>query len=291
MSIVLRSDRLEVYLDEPAIAGAKTQRFDSSMFITQVVLDGRYKFCVKEPVFLSHPSTGGEGLCSEIKFDEGFQEARVGEPFPKLGVGLLTKTDETYYPYVRHTIRPFERELRPTSDGLCCTTLPFACNGWAARMERWIRLSGNRLTVESCLQNTGSRPLQFLEYVHNFVTIEGLPLSEDYRLDMAVAPQDGKALKYGEVMFGKGKGFSFRGHSKTANMAELDRTEIDNSVPFSWRLSHAKSPASVSECVDFAPAKLAVWAIDNIVSTEVFAGFSIGSGKSAFWSRTWTFSD
>lgn len=69
MSISLSSDRLKVEIALPGQEPNTTNRFDRAGFITQVTLDGRYKFCTREPDNLAHPCSGGIGLCSEYQTD------------------------------------------------------------------------------------------------------------------------------------------------------------------------------------------------------------------------------
>ena len=86
----LKSYRLCVEITYPGQAPNTTYRFDRAGFITEVVLDGTHRFCATEPNNLSHPSSGGRGICNEYIFDVS-GKASVGEHFPKLGVGLLKK--------------------------------------------------------------------------------------------------------------------------------------------------------------------------------------------------------
>ena len=94
--IVLKSDRLLVEIDEPGEGRNNTVRFDRAGYITRVQLDGQHEFCTVEPDNLSHPCSGGAGLCSEIK-NTLWAETPVGGKSPKFGIGLLTKPDEGHY--------------------------------------------------------------------------------------------------------------------------------------------------------------------------------------------------
>jgi hypothetical protein len=70
-------------------------RFDWTGFITQVTLDGRHTFYSRETIG-DQSTTGGIGLCNEFgnELSIGYTDAKPGENFSKLGIGLRTRTDE-----------------------------------------------------------------------------------------------------------------------------------------------------------------------------------------------------
>ena len=95
---------------EPGVAPNNNFRFSRAGAVTQVVLDGSYYFCASEPHHLAHPSSGGCGLMNEFLFDVS-NEAKDGEYFPKIGIGLLRKDKEGYAMYRRYD--PEEVQLFP----------------------------------------------------------------------------------------------------------------------------------------------------------------------------------
>lgn len=87
MAYYLKNDRLLVEIAELGEAYQGT-RFDGTGIITGVKLDGQHQFCVPESL-TPGTGTGGIGICSEFGIKEaiGYEDTRVGEQFPKLGVG------------------------------------------------------------------------------------------------------------------------------------------------------------------------------------------------------------
>lgn len=290
MSILLSSGRLAAEIAEPGVWPNTTTRFDRAGFVTQVMLDGKYAFCTVEPGDLWHPGTGGMGLCSEFKCPVPAEEAPVGGRFPKPGVGLLTREDDKpyrfYHPY---PCEPFDVSAERLGTGVTFVTSPRPCMGYALRNTRRVQVDGNRLTMTVTVENTGEKPVAFDEYCHNFVTIEHLPIGPDYYLAMSVTPQDGKGPLSGVSLKGLGSGFTFSRYSGEASMIEAAGGEIRHDVPFRWTLTNKNSPASISEEVSVTPSKAAVWAIDHIISPEIFCHFEVPPGSSASWTRIWTF--
>lgn len=292
MTFVIRSERLTVEIAEPGIPPNTTTRFDRAGFITQVTLDGTHRFCSREPDNLPHPSSGGVGLCSEFRCAEPTLEAPLGAQFPKFGVGLLTKTLEGRYVFhYKYPCEPFAISVEVGDTFVRFDTAPKECMGYAAHLTKVVMVAGNELTMTMTFENVGRRPIAFDEYCHNFVTLDYLPLGEDYYLSMPVTNQDGKIPKTGVALIGKGQGVGFTGYSNEPSLLDIDGSEIMGQAPFTWKLTHQKTSVSISETVSVLPSRIIVWAIDHIISPEVACHFEVAPGESVSWERRWTFCD
>lgn len=292
MSISLSSDRLKVEIALPGQEPNTTNRFDRAGFITQVTLDGRYKFCTREPDNLAHPCSGGIGLCSEYQTDAPVREAQIGARFVKPGIGLFTKTET--HDYIFH--KRYQAELFPISweekqDIVTFVTEPIPCQGYALRLTKQIKVDGSILTMTMKASNVGAREIDLVEYCHNFVTIDRLPIGPAYRLELhKIANQDGKVSSVVNGTFnGSGSGYTFTGYNPRAAMVHVRPEDILPDTPFYWELSHANSPARIRETDSFIPDEVAVWSIDHIISPEVFHHIALEPGASDTWSRFWSF--
>ena len=166
----LESPRLQIEIAPPQlVAGA---RWNRGAFVTQVTLDNRHTFCGREP-------TGGSegiGLCGEFGLfvPVGYDEARAGEWFPKLGVGLLHKTDGKPYDFTRpYLIESFEWQIESAPDALQFECPPLPCRGYAARLRHTLSVRENALVLDTELENVGERVLRTREYRHNFLSLDG----------------------------------------------------------------------------------------------------------------------
>ena len=292
MTIVIQSDRLTVEIAEPGLPPNTTTRFDRAGFVTQVTLDGKHRFCSREPDNLPHPSSGGCGLCSEFRSAEPALEAPMGAQFPKFGIGLLTKTLEG--PYVFHhkyPCEPFAISVEATASTVAFDTAPKECLGYAAHLTKVLSVASNELTMTMTFENVGRRPIAFDEYCHNFITIDHLPIGPEYYLSMPIVDQDGKSAKTGVALIGKGHGVGFACYSNEPSSLDIDGSEIIGEAPFTWKLAHEKTPASISETASILPSRIIVWAIDHIISPEVICHFKVAPGESVTWMRRWAFCD
>jgi hypothetical protein len=66
---------------------------------------------------------------------------------------------------------------------------------------------------------------------------------------------------------------------------------VTSEAPFTWKLSHANTTASISETVSVLPARIAVWAIDHIISPEITCHFELDPAEITSWTRRWVFDD
>ncbi|MCX7774402.1 MAG: hypothetical protein N2376_14985, partial [Clostridia bacterium] len=173
-NIKISSGRLEVELSRPG-SFYSGSRFDWTGFITEIIFDKTHRFCADESRRPGYGS-GGRGLCNEFGIHEpiGYDEARVGEYFPKLGVGLLKRySEEPYNFYKPYEVSPFEFEVETRPDSVVFLAKPHACNGYAAQIRKEISVADNRMEVRYTLDNTGTKPIDTTEYLHNFVNPDG----------------------------------------------------------------------------------------------------------------------
>ena len=283
--ITLKSNRLRVRIAEPGEAPNQTHRFDRAGFISEIQLDDRISFCASEPENLSHPCTGGHGLCCEFKTDAG-GECAVGEYFPKLGVGLIRKEDDCDYVFHRRyrDVIPFSTAFSANESAATFTTQPLPCRGYAVRTVRRIEVEENRLTLHAELTNTGDRTVIAAEYCHNFISIGGLPLSSAYCWESPQlnSPPTDPALPVQATEHG----FRFAETNRTAFAFRLDflrPPELD------WRLSNAIAGASVCAHESFMPDGIQIWSSGHMICPEVFHNMQVAPGETHGWSRTYRF--
>lgn len=292
--ITLRSDRLRLEIAQPLEAPNRTFRFDRAGFITEVVLDGSVRFCASEPQNLSHPSSGGRGMCSEYTADFS-QNARPGEYYPKLGVGLIRRDQEPYVFFKQYgDVQDYPVEVDAGEDWARFSTGALPCGGTAVSFVKTIRLSGNAVTVETCAVNGGSVPVETLEYCHNFFSIDGMAISPEYELELPDLPDLGTEQKlniHGEPCNwrGNGRGLTFQRCTTDCAHIRVPLDGLREGDAFHWTLRHRGAKAWVAVTEFFRPVKMEIWAIDHIVSPEVFHALSLRPGESTSWTRRWTF--
>lgn len=296
--ITLKSDCLRVHIAEPGEHPNDGCRFDRAGFITEVVLNNERSFCANEPKNLSHPTTGGRGFCSEFQptFDA---EAAVGERYPKFGVGLIKKeADEPYAFYGKYDIEYFPVTYSCTDNEAVFETAPIPCKGYALKAWKKITVTGNEILTEHRVENVGEKALALRDYCHNFISVDGMAISPDYRIDFPNLRDFGCEELAGAGgytdhcnMIGSGHGIGFKQAEVGVSMHDPDLTGMDTTLPFRWKVEHKGARAYVEGEDSYVPCKIVIWTTDHIISPENFNAITIAPGEAASWSRKLRFVD
>ncbi|MCC8102084.1 MAG: hypothetical protein LIP11_07425 [Clostridiales bacterium] len=289
------SDRLRVEIAEPGEAPNNKSRFDRAGFISDVVLDGAMHFAASEPRNLAHPCSGGRGFCNEFRFDPS-AEAQIGEFFPKFGIGLIRKEEDNKYIFHKtyKEIQEFPVNFTHTEQEAVFTTEPILCLGYAIRTVKTISVRDNQMTMVTVTENVGEKGIVMNEFCHNFISIDGMAVGSDYELSLPQCPDLGydrlnNRRGFSGAMRGAGKGITFCEFTAIDTDFAIQGEDMEQVVPFTWRLSHRGARAYVDGADYFIPKFIAIWGVDHMVSPEVVHEFALAPGESHEWKRTWTF--
>jgi hypothetical protein len=285
----IMSSRLRAEIAPPGTSPNTTCRFDRAGFVTEVELDGEIRFCATEPWNLPHPSSGGRGICNEYKFNSASLEAPQGSLFPKPGIGLFLKEDsESYIFHRKYKTTPFEISCGFEESKAVFETRPLPCMGHALRQRKTLEVSDNALSMEISLENTGERRFSALEYCHNFLSIGGMALGPDCRLEIPSLPDLGPRALDGAMIW-SGRGITFSGHQQSPMGFEFFPEDISAAGPFEWTLSSSAAKAQVHCIEEIQLEGVYIWAADHMVSAEGFHSISIAPGEALCWKRVWRF--
>jgi hypothetical protein len=127
--------------------------------------------------------------------------------------------------------------------------------------------------------------------MHNFVRFDQHPLGPDYTLRFAQAIAyedlpDGEKVR--EALTAQGRELTWKYspiHGFYARLLGAGQTAAPQ-----WELRHAPSQLRLSETVDFAPVRVALWGVDHVCSPEIFVQVRLDPGQSQSWQRVYEFS-
>ena len=279
------------------------RRFDRSMVIDQVTLDGDHHFCQPEQIRPGRRTCSGRGLSAEFVWDELPLMTQPGDPFPKLGVGILRQKPkggsyDIWYPY--EVLEDVSIEVTG-QNGMRIARQQIACQGRCVELVRRCRIEKNHLIIDSELWNHGSMAVHLFEYQHNFVALDHLPVGPGYRLEV---PFDRTAERICDAvyrlrdrtklegwMYAEERTICWRHPMAEASFHKVtEREEIDRKAPRRWRLYHDACPISIEESFDFIPTKLVLWGVEHCICAEVYHEIQLPPGGKDRWQRVWTFS-
>lgn len=291
MAHILSNGILTVEIAEPGSYGGT--RFDWSGFITQVTLEaGKHTFCVPESM-ISGQGSVGTGLCNEFGISRaiGYDEAAAGEWFPKPGVGLLQKLDDTPYDFAgTYPLIPFDIRVKSSGQAITYAVQPAECRGYSMLLTKCISLDCDRLNIRYTLENRGTKLLHTEEYIHNFVGIDGAPAGEGYelRLPGEVRVEAAESSFTAELLHTSGDRLSWKAEPVRPFYCRLAGCE-NAEGGFFWELIHRQSRAGIRESGNFRAERMALWGERHVISPEVFADISILPRHSKDWSRSYQF--
>ncbi len=187
--LAIQSDalRLVLYLPDAEKGFYRSTRFDWSGLVARAEFGGHTVFGPFRP---KHNPLGNDsvvGPAEEFDMDapQGYVEAKPGETFVKIGVGLLKKGAEPQYRFSgRYEIaRLGAWKVASGPDWVEFTQTLEGERGWGYVYTKRIGIGPDAaFTITHTLRNTGSKAIDTTMYCHNFVVIDGDGVGPNYRI-------------------------------------------------------------------------------------------------------------
>ena len=314
---MIGSDRLRVYfrIEEGELSHT---RFERMGVMEKIVLDEKHTFCSVEQTDPRLKTCYGVGLIGEYVWDEPALNAKKGEKFPKLSVGLLTqKKDNRAFRFMeKYDVDKYDMSYTFDKNRAEFIMEPKECMGIAVRMKKTVTVEENVIIAHMSVENVGEKEIDAYEYQHNFVNIDNIKLGPGYELYMPFYKDEGNfdkcvrenykpvkphflvyILKYVKKVkwfegFMKMKNGTVRWLKPMNGYTFWTITDnIDSQKGLYWRLSHKDSKASVEEHFSFVPVKVVNWGMEHCVCTEAYAPVKVKPGQTCEWERKWIFND
>jgi hypothetical protein len=218
----------------------------------------------------------------------GYADARVGEPFVKIGVGEVEKIDEPayrfWYPY--KLLRPGTWKVRHGKGWIEFRQDFEARGGWAYHYEKRIALADAKpeFSITHRFKNTGARRIESDLYCHNFTLIDDVPVGPDYRLILPFEASAKERTELKDLATIQGREILFQrefkeGESIMAFLGGL-RGRVDD---YRARIENRKTGATLEIRGDAAPARFNVWATRTALCPEPFIDLRLATGEERAW--------
>jgi hypothetical protein len=288
--MILKNDILELEIQEPGEL-YKGSRFDWTGQITQIRYLGMHTFCTEEKIDPGTIHMLGRGLYNEFGIDEpiAYDDCTVGDKFPKIGIGLLTRdSDDPYNFFKPYVIKPFEFKINMETDGITFICDAPEYRGFAFRLIKRITLLKNTFSIDYAFENRGRYPVKTNEYVHNFLAINGRAIDHHYRLSFPfeINPgQFGETVNPDNIVQFEKKTLSWNKHPiKQFFFSNIHSGYTEN---VSWRLEHDEEKVGITERAGFPILRINLWGAGHVVSPEIFYELAAIPGETKKWVRTY----
>lgn len=214
----------------------------------------------------------------------GLAEAEAGEPFLKIGVGMLEKMEGDYDRFKLHKIlNPGSRSLEVSQDRISQRHVLESEEGYAYDYVKEIILTGGDcFRISHRLENKGSKILRGDVYNHNFFTLGLLETGVSRHLDFPYRPEGDWRAEYSEVGF-TDSGIRFtrtlqKGESVFSGNVHEAGKGLHGS-PNSFILSEQQTGRGVSAYCEVPMTKAVFWSYHLIACIEPYVDFNIRPGE------------
>lgn len=224
----------------------------------------------------------------------GFEEAKPGGTFVKIGVGVLRRPDDRPYdPFRLYPIVDSGRwTVSPRSNAVeFVQSVNDAASGYGYEYRKTVSLATDRarLLLSHHLRNTGARVIRTSVYNHNFLYLDRQPPGPEISLQFpfALRAVDGPANSLGLI---QGNRIEF---SRT--LAGEDRVHLNlqgfgtEAKDHDIRVEHRGLGVGVRIIGDRPLSRLALWSIRAPVSIEPFVDLAVPAGAETEWQIRYEF--
>lgn len=219
----------------------------------------------------------------------GYANAKVGEGFLKVGVGVLRRDAKTYNLFQQPEVlalaetRVEWQEDRAEFQQLC---QDLGARGYGYELTAAVTVQEGRVSVEWSLRNIGAQPFTTRHYSHNFTRFGNLDSVIGYELEFPYAIHP-SGLEAGQEW--SGKLIRFTGPIPTwinALIPYASGYEGENSVI----LRHRGARQQVVFHTSQQGPHTAIHARTNYIAPEQFIELHLPPGETRQWTRTYEFS-
>jgi hypothetical protein len=218
----------------------------------------------------------------------GYEEAKAGGTFLKIGVGVLRKPDDAKYTQYRlyEIVNGGKWSVTKSADGVEFTQElhdPSSGYGYIYRKKVSLAAGKPEMSIAHSLKNTGTRPLHTSVYDHNFLVLDkqttGPAFSITFPFAVTADPppnKDQAEVEKNKVLYRKkleGKDtvyFAIEGFGKSAGDYKI-------------HLENADVKAGMMISGDRPLAKMSLWSIRSIIAVEPFVDISLEPGNQSTW--------
>lgn len=300
--------RATVYLPDAKNGFYRGTRFDWSGVICDLEFAGHHlyrpwfsstdaevrDFVYKDDTIVVGPNSAMTGPVEEFQTPIGYETAKAGETFLKVGVGLLRKGDDTPYQFGKHfeLVDGGKWTVRTTPTSITFEQVLGDKNSdYAYVYTKTLRLVGDSssLAMEHWLKNTGKLPIVSKLYDHNFLTVDGMGVGSTYSITVPykIVPTRAPDAKFAAI---EGSTASY-----VADLQGQDRVTFGlqgfSSEARDYRFTIVNKAAKLRVTIvgDRPLTNASVWSIRSVMAVEPFIDVKAEPGKEAKWAYTYSY--
>ncbi len=292
--IASKTIQAELYLPDATDGYYRATRFDWSGVIASLLYQGHNYFGVWFPKYDPKLHDSISGPVEEFRTGDsglGYEEAKPGGTFLRIGVGVLRKPEERRFQRFKtyEIVDPGKWTVRTKPSSVeFVQEVTDPSSGYAYLYRKVVRVSPDQpqMVIEHSLKNTGKRLIESNVYNHNFFVIDGQPTGPDFVVKFpfnltATGDRLGAATTRGGEL-------SYTRELLTGQSAFTELTGFGSeSKDFDIRVENKKVGAGVRVRGDQPLWKVVFWSIRTVLCPEAYINMKIEPGREFHWRLTY----
>jgi hypothetical protein len=232
------------------------------------------------------------GPAEEFLTSLGYDQAKPGGTFVRIGVGILRKPDEKAFQRFKtyDIVEPGQWNIRKGKNWIEFNQKLASDDGYAYVYEKTLRLMKGKpeLVIEHSLKNVGEKTIETDEYSHNFFVIDHEVVGPDIAIRFSFAPKPTSKLQNGAEIHGQTITFLRDLQKDESVFTELDGFG-QGLREFNIRIENLKSGAGVEISGNRPLTKVVFWSIHTVACPETYIHLHLQPGEEARWETMFNF--
>ena len=251
-------------------------------------------FIYKDGDIIAGLASAITGPVDEFQRPLGYDTAKAGETFVKIGVGVLRKADAGNYAAFQkyEIVDPGKWTVRKGADFVEFTQdLNDRVTGYGYIYRKTIRLVSGKpeMTIEHSLKNTGRQAIRTNVYDHNFLVLDKAAPSPDFVISLPFEIKTSRPPA-AEMAAIRGKQIAY---TKTLENQERVFFPIEgfsgDPKDYDIRIENRKLGTGMRITGDRPLTGETLWSIRSVLSLEPFIDVTAEPGKDFSWKYTYAY--
>ncbi|MGV3559241.1 hypothetical protein [Larkinella arboricola] len=285
--------RATLYLPDSVNGYYQGVRFDGSGVIASLDYKGHSYF---GPWFEKYDPKLHDAISGPVEefTPIGYEEARPGDEFLKIGVGSLRKAKDQPYrfaaPYT--LVNPGKWTVKSNRNAVTFTHALTDAAGYSYLYQKTVKLLKGKpvLVLEHSLKNTGQKAIATTVYDHNFFVMDNQPTGPDVSVTFPFPLQVKPTRGMGTLADIQENRFVYLQELPKGESTHCYLTGFgDSAKDYDFRVENRKTGAGVRVVGDKPIVQLAFWSIPTTVCPEPYIQVKAEPGQTFRWTISYEF--
>lgn len=279
-----------LYLPDTERGYYRATRFDWSGVIADLQVGGHSYFGRWNPAYDPKLHDAISGPVQEFVTGQGFDDAKPGDTFVKIGVGVLRKPAQQARGFqTLEIVDPGTWTTRVSADAVeFVHEVNDPASGYGYRYRKTVALTPGKaqMTLRHRLESTGAKPLDTEMYNHNFFVLDGQPSGPDVQVNVPFQFEPFNVR--GDAMQVQGGRIAYAKAIETPNRMQL-RGFSAKPTDYDIRVEQRKTGAGVRVTSDRPLSDMVFWTSPRTTCPEAYIHVTAAPGRPMEWTTTYEF--